>query len=128
MAQEPSNPQIVANLVQVFGDQGRLAEAAALRQKLAQLETEPPFSFFERGQAALRRGDNAAARDLFAREVARAPHYHEFHYWLAVAHARLGETKQAREHLALAMENSTTRGDHDLYAAKLERIRSAPLQ
>lgn len=124
MAMDPSNPQIVANLAQVFGDQGRLAEAGALRQRLATLESDPPFAFFYRGQEALRNGDYAAARDLFKREVARAPYYHEFHYWLAVAYAELGDVNEVRKHLALAMENSTTRGDHDLYAAKLDRIRS----
>jgi Tfp pilus assembly protein PilF len=107
------------------GDQGRFAEASALRQRLAQLEAEPPYFFFERGKAALRDGNVEAARDLFAREVARAPYYHEFHYWLAIAYARLGDTKHAREHLTLAMESSTTRGDHDLYAAKLDLIRSS---
>ncbi len=127
LAREPANPQIVANLAQVFSDQGRAAEAGALRQRLAQLESEPPFFFFDQGQAALRNGDVEAARELFAREVARAPDYHEFHYWLAVAHARLGDAKQARKHLALAMESSTAHGDRDLYAAKLERIRSAQL-
>ena len=124
MAQDPSNPQIVANLAQVFSDQGRVVEADALKQRLALLESEPPFVFFYRGQEALRNGDYAAARDLFTREVARAPYYHEFHYWLAVVYAKLGDVKQTREHLALAMESSTTRGDHDLYAAKLDRIRS----
>jgi Tfp pilus assembly protein PilF len=128
MAKEPSNPQIVANLAQVLADQGRTAEAGALRQRLAQLEPEPPFSYFERGLAALRNGEVENARDLFERELAREPDYHEFHYWLAIAYARLGDAKRAREHLTLAMENSTTRGDHDLYAAKLERIRSAQLQ
>jgi len=28
----------------------------------------------------------------------------------------------ARKHLAIAMKNSTTRRDHDLYAAKLDRL------
>jgi len=128
LAQEPSNPQIVANLAQVVGEQGRPAEASALRQRLAQLESEPPFFFFERGKAALRDGDVEAARDLFAREVARAPYYHEFHYWLAVTYARLGDTRRAREHLTLAMESSTTRDDHDLYAGKLDRIRSSQVR
>ena len=122
LAREPKNPQILSNLVQLLADQGRVAEAGALRQRLAHLETEPPFFFYERGQAAMRGGDYAVARDLFAREVARAPYYHEFHYALALAHAKLGDAAQARKHLALAMESSTTRGDHDLYAAKLDRI------
>ena len=31
---------------------------------------------------------------------------------------------QAREHLTVAMENSNTRSEHDLYAAKLDRLRA----
>ncbi len=66
-------------------------------------------------------------KDLFAREVARDPYYHEFHFWLALAHSRLGEEALARKHLALALENSETRKDQDHYAAKLKRIKSARL-
>lgn len=124
MALDSSNPQIVANLAQVFRDQGRFVEADALQQRLALLETDPPFVFFYRGQEALRNGNYAAARDLFTREVERSPYYHEFHYWLAIAYAKLGDAKQARKHLALAVETSTTRGDHDLYAAKLDKLQS----
>jgi hypothetical protein len=32
---------------------------------------------------------------------------------------------KARAHMATAAENSTTRRDHDLYAAKLDRLRAA---
>jgi len=128
LGMEPSSPQIVSNLALVLADQGRVAEAGVLKLRLAQLEKEPPFMFFERGQAAMRAGDYAAARDLFAREVARAPYYHEFHFALALAYAKLGDAKLARKHLALAMESSTTRGDHDLYAAKLDQIRAVQLR
>jgi hypothetical protein len=62
--------------------------------------------------------DYARARDLFAKEAARSAGYHEFHYWLARAYVGLGDVAQARRHLEIAMENSTTRRDHDLYAAK----------
>jgi Flp pilus assembly protein TadD len=71
---------------------------------------------------AMRAGDLKTAKDEFAREVARAPDYHEFHFWLGIAYLNLGEIKPARTHLTLAMQNSTTRRDHDLYAAKLARI------
>jgi hypothetical protein len=43
-----------------------------------------------------------------------------------LAQFRLGDVEQARQHLARAMEYSTTRGDRDLYAAKLAWIRSRP--
>ena len=124
---EPRNTRILTNLANVYEAQGRRALAQALQERLARLEPDPPFAFFNRGLAAAREGDWRRARELFAREVERAPYYHEFHFWLAVALANLGEPEGARRHLALAMENSTTRRDHDLYAAKLQRIGSARL-
>ena len=72
----------------------------------------------------MEKNDFVAARDLFAREVDRAGQYHEFHFWLAVANLKLGDIAEARKHLALAMENSTTLRDRDLYSAKLEWLRS----
>ena len=124
LARDPRNTQVMSNLVVALDDLGRTDEARALSRRLAELDPVPPFSYFNRGRAAMTAGDVRTARELFAKEVARAPYYHEFHYWLAVAEAALGEVESARVHLALAMENSTTRGDHDLYAAKLERIKS----
>ncbi|MBX3717658.1 MAG: tetratricopeptide repeat protein [Burkholderiales bacterium] len=124
---EPRNTRILTNLANVYEAQGRRALAQALQERLARLEPDPPFAFFNRGLAAAREGDWRRARELFAKEVERAPYYHEFHFWLAVALANLGEPEGARRHLALAMENSTTRRDHDLYAAKLQRIGSARL-
>lgn len=124
LGREPRNTRVMTNLANVFSAQGRGQEAQALERRLAKLEPEPPFAFFNRGKAAMREGDWRQARALFAREVERAPYYHEFHFWLALALANLGENEGARRHLALAMENSTTRRDHEIYAAKLQRISS----
>jgi len=125
---QPANPQIVFNLAQVLAEQGRGAEAQSLRERLAQLQPEAPFSYFDRGRIALKNGDAKAARDLFLREVDRAPYNAEFHYWLAVAYAKLGDVPAARAQLELAMEASATRSDRDLYAAKLERFRAHATQ
>jgi tetratricopeptide (TPR) repeat protein len=122
---ESRNTSVMNNLANAYASLGRASEAAALRERLARLDPEPAFSWFNQGVAAMRRGDFRAARDLFEKEVDRAPDYHEFHFWLALALANLGENDEARRHLALARDNSTTREDHDLYAAKLRRIRSA---
>ncbi|HEX4944438.1 MAG TPA: tetratricopeptide repeat protein [Usitatibacteraceae bacterium] len=127
LEREPRNTHAMSNMATVLAGLGRVAEAQALERRLAQLEPEPPFSNFNRGVAAMREGDFRAARDLFAKEVDRDPGYHEFHFWLALALANLGETERAKRHLALAMEYSTTRKDHDIYAAKLDRIRSSRL-
>ena len=112
----------MSNLVPVLNALGHTAEANELRARLAQLEPEPAFSFFNRGMMAMRTGDYGVAKEMFAKEVERAPYYHEFHFWLAVACVGLDEYELARTHMKLAMESSLTRSDHDLYAAKLDKI------
>jgi tetratricopeptide (TPR) repeat protein len=119
LEREPANTRAMFNLVLALQRQGRAADAQAWQQRLAALEPEPPFHFFHLGLAAMRQNDYAAARDWFSKEISRAAYHHESHFWLGVASYRLGEVGQARKHLALAMENSPTRGERDLYAAKL---------
>ncbi|MBL0142021.1 MAG: tetratricopeptide repeat protein [Betaproteobacteria bacterium] len=125
---EPRNTTVMSNQVSVLASLGRTEESRALARQLAELEPHPAFAYFNEGLAAMREGRYAAARDLFEKEIDRDPYYHEFRFWYALALANLGETDRARKQLALAMENSTTAKDHDLYAAKLKRIKSARAQ
>lgn len=122
LAHEPDNTRAWANLALVLDRQGRPQEAAAAERGLARLEGAAPFHYFHRGLAAMEAGDFRGARALFAREVARAPEYHEFHYWLGLAEFRLGNIRRARAELEAALDSSTTAGEHDLYAAKLQRL------
>jgi Tfp pilus assembly protein PilF len=124
LERDPENTRVMSNLALVLDDLGRAEESKILARKLEKLEPNPPLSFYNRGLAALRQGDFKTARDQFAREIERAPYYHEFHYWIAVAYANLGETDKARKHLSIAMDKSPTRTDYALYAAKLDRINS----
>jgi tetratricopeptide (TPR) repeat protein len=124
LAQEPANTHALSNLALVLADQGRIAEADAMTRQVQALQPQAPFHVFERGVAAMRRGDFAAARDDFAREVERDPGYHEFRYWLAAAYAGLGDYRQASQHLRVAIEKSPGRSEHDIYAAKLALISS----
>jgi len=122
LEREPRNTQAMSNLIPVLNELGRVEAAQRLAARLEELDPDPPFSHFNRGMAAMRAGDPKTAKDEFAREVARAPDYHEFHFWLGIAYLNSGEIEPARRHLLLAMQNSTTRRDHDMYAAKLARI------
>jgi Flp pilus assembly protein TadD len=122
LAAEPRNTRAWANLALALTRQGREAEARSAERQLARLEGEAPFHHFHKGLAAMEAGDFATARSLFAKELDRDPDYHELHFWLAVAELRLGNVERARAELALAVQNSTTRRDHDLYAAKLQRL------
>lgn len=124
LEREPENTRAMANLAEAFARQGKVAESNALRQRLAQLEPEPPFHYFNLGLAAMKRGDYRSARDLFAKEVARADYRSEFHYWLGLASFKLGDVEKASKHLTLAREYSTNRGDRDLYAAKLAWLKA----
>ena len=124
LAQETRNTRAMSNLAETYSRQGRGSEAEATRTRLAAIESVAPFHFFNLGLEAARQSDWVAARDFFAREVERADYYHEFHFWLGLADWQLGDVAQASKHLRLAMDNSTTRGQHDLYAAKLDWLKA----
>lgn len=124
LLREPKNVVVMQNLAPTLASLGKAEEARALAQRIAQLEPNPPFRFFDQGMQALRDGDYRKAKELFAREVRRAPYYDEFHFWLAVACLRLGEAAQAREQLALAQDTSTRRDTRELYSAKLAHLRA----
>jgi tetratricopeptide (TPR) repeat protein len=108
----------------VLNDEGRASEAETLMAQVKELEPYPPFYFFNLGMAAMQRADYKQARDFFARELDRDAYYHEFHFWIAAAYLGLGDIAQAKAHLTIAMENSATRKEHALYAAKLDRLTS----
>jgi Tfp pilus assembly protein PilF len=124
LAIEPANANVMGNLVQALRAQGQRDAADRLAERLARVEPVPPFHYFNAGMAAMRTHDYAAARDLFTKEIEREANYHEFHFWLAQALFALGDTRQAKQQLELAMQSSTTPQDHDIYAAKLDRLRA----
>jgi tetratricopeptide (TPR) repeat protein len=128
MERDPKNTRVMSNLIGVLTDLGRVTEARDLSRKLEQMDPNPVFGYFEGGRKAMRDGNFKVARDLFTKEVDRAPYYHEFRFWLANAYFALGEIQPAQRELALALEYSTTRREHDVYAAKLDRLRSYKVQ
>jgi Flp pilus assembly protein TadD len=123
LEEEPANVVTLTNMVLIKRDLGQTAEADRLAAVLKELQPYPPFFFFDQGIAAMKAGQFVSARDLFTKEVNRAGHYHEFHFWLALAHLRLGDPKQAQRQLNLALENSTTEASAQLYAGKLAHLK-----
>ncbi|MDB5907432.1 MAG: hypothetical protein JWP34_1546 [Massilia sp.] len=124
LEREPEDIVVMQNLLPVLGTAGKNEEAMVLSKRIASLEPNPPFHYYQLGMKAMERQDYQAARALFEREVKRAPYNDEFHFWLGVAHLRLGEAAQAREQIALALDNSTTRDGRELYSAKLAHLRA----
>jgi Tfp pilus assembly protein PilF len=124
LSSHPDDARILANYEQVLRGLGRTAEADAVKAHLAAIEPTPPFYWYAQGQVALHRGDYVKARELFLKELDRAPDYHEFHYALAVADFELNRLDEARREMALAMEDAVRRSDYDIYAAKLDRLKA----
>jgi Tfp pilus assembly protein PilF len=122
LAMQPTHRQALANQVQLLTRQQRLAEAEPLRQRLARVEPVPPFKDFDEGRAAMQRGDPAAARMHFLRELARSGEQHELHFWLGLASLNLGDLPEARRQLDQARELSTRRDDRERYAGKLRAL------
>jgi tetratricopeptide (TPR) repeat protein len=124
LLRDPDNVQMMQNLAPVLAANGKDAEAAAMRARVAQLDPNPPYRFFNEGMQAFYAGDFKKARQMFEREIDRAPYNDEFHFWLAMACLRLGEPAGAREQLALALETSTRDDRRDTYSAKLAHLRA----
>ena len=124
LGRDAENRTALANLANVYARQGRVEESMAVQRRLAKLEPEPPFHYFNLGLAAMKRQDYDTARRMFAREVARDDGYHEFHYWLGLADYELGNIEQARRHMARALESSTSIKQRHLYSAKLDWIQA----
>jgi Flp pilus assembly protein TadD len=123
LEREPENLALLQNLAPLLAAQGRSAEARDLERRVASIQPVAPYLYFDQGMTALKGGDNAGAKQLFERELQRAPYSDEFHFWLAVALLRLGDAREAREQLVLAVEHSV-RGDmRDAYSAKLAHLR-----
>ena len=124
LEREPQDKHAMSNLAAVLDRLGRVDESSALRVRLVRMEPYPPYYFFRLGVAAMRRGDFEVAKSLFSKEVDRADYSSEFHFWLGIAHLRLGDAEEARKQIKTAMENSTTSSEHEIYAAKLNRLQS----
>jgi tetratricopeptide (TPR) repeat protein len=119
----PEDTILMSNLAPLLAAMGKADESRAVAARAASLLPEPPYYYFEMGMKAMAEANYAEAKELFAREVRRAPFNHEFHYWLGLAHLRMGEVRSAREQLAIAVQNSSG-GEAQRYSSKLALLRS----
>jgi tetratricopeptide (TPR) repeat protein len=115
---------VMHNLVPVLASLGKTEESKALALQLSKIDPTPPFYYFQKGMKAMEERRYADAKNLFAREVKRSPYYHEFHFWLALAHWHLGEARDANSELTLAVDTSTSADATKLYSSKLAYLRS----
>ena len=122
LEREPANTRAMSNL-----HAGARASSGARARRSAcgdgwQSSSRSRRSPLQAGEAALQAGDCQRRASLADGRWRAYSDYHEFHFWLGVAYAgpRRHRPRRAAPDAA-AMENSTTRREHDLYAAKLQR-------
>jgi tetratricopeptide (TPR) repeat protein len=125
LEREPDNVLALSNEAQVLTKLGQVEQAKVLRDRLAAIQPDPPYYFFNRGIDAMRLQDFKTAKAEFTKEVNRASYNHEFHFWLALANYYLGNMKATQEQLQVAMENSPNDQQRGLYAAKLAKLKEA---
>jgi tetratricopeptide (TPR) repeat protein len=121
---DADNLHAMGNRVGALKHLGRDDEARQLAAELQRRQPVAPFAAFDEGLALLRAGRPEAAEALFQKELGRTAQYHEVHFWLAVAQFQLGARSSALEHLKTALDNSTTRQQQAVYAAKLDHLKS----
>ena len=124
LEREADNRLVLSNLVLALEANGQGERAAELRQRLAALESAAPYRDLLLGMAALQRGEPGAAKALFTREITRSADCSECHFWLGLADYRLGDLDEARAHLEIAAQSSSTGAEHALYEAKLAWLRN----
>lgn len=124
LKQDPDSDVTMYNLAPLLSKLGQHEESQRLASRLSSIRKIPPFYFFRSGIEAMQREEYALARDLFQKEVKRAPYYDEFNYWLGMAYLKLGDHKAAREQLELALKNSSAGGTRNKYSAKLRHMKS----
>ncbi|MBB5206123.1 Tfp pilus assembly protein PilF [Inhella inkyongensis] len=120
---EPRNVSALSNLVLLLRQLGRTEEARVAEAALQQVQPRTPFLEFERGLAAARTGDWAAAQLAFERELVLTPQFDELHFWLGQTYYQLGQRERAARHMALAREHALTPEQRRRYAYKLEVLR-----
>jgi Tfp pilus assembly protein PilF len=124
LAREPDNIVALQNLASVLRVQGRATEAGEVARRVRELLPVPPFHYYDLGMTALQQGNFRAAKELFQKELRRDGRYDKFHASLALAHYGLGELGKAQAQMAIALENSSTSADRDMYARMLARLRA----
>ena len=132
LARQDEDPGALANLALVRRDQGRLAEAAALRARLAAVEPtalagDMPRALagelLLRAQAALARGDLAQARQWLEADGQRHGPTHQQQFWLAQVLFRQGLAEEAEAALERARLASPPE-QQPRYAGKLAWLRA----
>ena len=124
LAQDPQQVATMWNLAQVRQAQGRSDEARLWTERRLAIEPAAPFQSLQQAEAAIARGDWAAAQGLLQRERRITGETHELHFALALLGHRQGQTGVAQRELQRAMDTSPSASLQARYAGKLAWLKA----
>ena len=124
LAQDPQQVATMWNLAQVRQAQGRSDEARLWTERRLAIEPAAPFQSLQQAEAAIARGDWAAAQGLLQRERRITGETHELHFALALLGHRQGQTGLAQRELQRAMDTSPSASLQARYAGKLAWLKA----
>ena len=124
LAQDPQQVATMWNLAQVRQAQGRNDEARLWTERRLAIEPAAPFQSLQAAEAAIARGDWAAAQALLQRERRVTGDTHELHFALALLGHRQGQAGLAQREMQRAMDASPSASLHARYAGKLAWLKA----
>ena len=124
LAQDPAQVATMWNLAQVRQAQGQPEAARLWTERRLAIEPAAPFQSLLAAEAAMARGDWAAAQDLLQREQRITGETHELHFALALLSHRRGQTGLAQRELQRAMDTSPSASLQARYAGKLAWLKA----
>jgi Flp pilus assembly protein TadD len=121
---DPDSAETWNNLAVVLRRDGRTEQAASIEKAHPRSKAAALATAIDEGIRANESGDYERARDLLERALRTAADNHELHYFLAVTYLNLGDRRRAMEHLVEAEDASTSVRQRELYASKVELLKS----
>ncbi len=115
----PESVPLLTNLARARQDQGLLAEANAILDRIEAVHHTNPFFFVYRGEVALAAGDVEVALDYMRKALKADSEVPEVHVGLLKVYLATGQLDRARHHLDRALRLDATHDEARSYAALL---------
>lgn len=119
-----NNTNLISNYALLLQQQGRVAEADNLQQKLLDYPDNNPYSWIKLGHEAWQKNNNQLAIHYYNKALKLAPYLDEIYFGLAKSLYRTGEYAKAAAAMQMAAEKSWEQSERELYYAKLAALRA----
>ncbi len=116
---DPTNTMVMTNMLRIYQQQGRVAEAEELETKVKDSNTGNPFFFVYLGEMALAAGDTTKALDYMVHALRLESELPEVQLGLAKVYLAQGDLDRARHFVERAMQLDPSDKEVQRYAQML---------